>query len=573
MIPYYNHGSFLPSVVERIRAFNLPLIIVDDGSAAMHKEIAEEVARDHEEIELLRHESNRGKGAAVVTAIQRAHMIGYKHVFQIDADGQHDIEKLPLFLRALKSNQRSFILAHPLYGPDAPWERVWFRKISTVLAWLQTGSRAIKDGMIGFRSYPVAETLELHAARPLAPRMGFDIEIAIRLVRKGVKPISLPLAVQYRPDGVSHYRYVRDNIDLVKVHMTLLRESFSSSLFRFRCTSSTVQTQNWFSQKESGSGWGFRLLFALLKRGNIALLKPLLHLIVLYYRLTNNLAGNSSHAFLKRVSEHTGVRRLSVHTHFMNYALSIIQGVLAWHKVKVLPPPVNPKWLALRSRLENDEGGVILSAHFGSLEVARAHCSLVPDLKIKPVMYLNNSRTFRDFQQSVNPEAAADILCVDAITPATIIELSQFIKEGGYIALLADRIPPPSGGGSSERTVSTTFFGEKVTLPLGPFLLARLLEADVLSLFTYLGDDDLPQIDFREISPPGGTARKDIIPTLVTAYTKHLESMCCQHPYQWFNFFDFFKDLQANASLTDSTAQPIPSSKKQSQERISATSS
>jgi hypothetical protein len=86
---------------------------------------------------------------------------------------------------------------------------------------VKTLSQDIPEAMCGFRVYPVASTSALLSRRRLSPRMGFDIEVLVRLHWRGVRMRFLPTRVVYPPGGLSHFRMVRDNIAITSVHFRL----------------------------------------------------------------------------------------------------------------------------------------------------------------------------------------------------------------------------------------------------------------------------------------------------------------------------------------------------------------
>ena len=75
--------------------------------------------------------------------------------------------------------------------------------------------------------YPIDELARTMRWQPWMRRFDFDVEAVVRLCWRGVRPINLPAPVRYlRADegGVSHFRYLRDNVLLTWTHFRLLIE-------------------------------------------------------------------------------------------------------------------------------------------------------------------------------------------------------------------------------------------------------------------------------------------------------------------------------------------------------------
>lgn len=105
------------------------------------------------------------------------------------------------------------------------------RKITTFWIRIQTGNKYLKDGLCGFRVYPLAEALR---ARTVGKRMDFDAEIIVRMSWNGVPVVQLPTRVQYLPKeegGVSHFRMFYDNILISWMHTRLTTRSLINRLF------------------------------------------------------------------------------------------------------------------------------------------------------------------------------------------------------------------------------------------------------------------------------------------------------------------------------------------------------
>ena len=119
----------------------------------------------------------------------------------------------------------AMVLGLPVFDASAPSIRLRGRKISNALANFQTLWTGIGDALFGFRVYPIAPLRETMRRSLWMRRFDFDPEAAVRLCWRGVVPINVPAPVRYlRPDegGVSHFKYVRDNMLLTGMNLRLL---------------------------------------------------------------------------------------------------------------------------------------------------------------------------------------------------------------------------------------------------------------------------------------------------------------------------------------------------------------
>jgi glycosyltransferase involved in cell wall biosynthesis len=223
VIPVFNHEHAIASVVDSVRVHGLPVLLVDDGS---HPACAHELQRlaRLEDVTLLRHEFNRGKGAAVCTGLRVARQRGYTHAVQVDADGQHTLGDIRRFIDEARAHPGSLICGAPQFDADMPTSRRYGRALNHAVVWLETLSFDVVDSMCGFRVYPLAPTLALLDRQRLGSRMDFDIEILVRLHWRDVPMRWLPTRVAYPRDGVSHYRVFFDNVHVVGLHLRLFVE-------------------------------------------------------------------------------------------------------------------------------------------------------------------------------------------------------------------------------------------------------------------------------------------------------------------------------------------------------------
>jgi hypothetical protein len=166
-----------------------------------------------------------GKGGAVLAGLQQARAEGFTHALVMDADGQHPADRIPEFIQQAEAHPGTMILGVPIFDADAPKARVYGRLGGNTFTEIETLWGGIRDSLFGFRVYPVDATVRLMERIRTARRYDFDTEVAVRLYWQGFRPINLRVPVRYptkAEGGVSYFRYLPDNLLLVRTHIRLL---------------------------------------------------------------------------------------------------------------------------------------------------------------------------------------------------------------------------------------------------------------------------------------------------------------------------------------------------------------
>ena len=200
VIPVYNHEQMVADVVRRALALGLPVWVVDDGSTdRTHERI-----RGIDGIRILRHRSNRGKGAALLTGFAAAAGVA-DWAITLDADGQHDPPDARKLIAAIPAAGRPIIVGRRegMLAADVPWTSRFGREFSNF--WVRaSGGPAVSDSQSGFRAYPLPECLHLGVR---ARRFQFEVEVLVQARRRGMPVIEVPVGVSYTPGTrrISHF--------------------------------------------------------------------------------------------------------------------------------------------------------------------------------------------------------------------------------------------------------------------------------------------------------------------------------------------------------------------------------
>ena len=213
LIPVYNAEKTILAVVRECLEHGLPVAVVDDGSTDNTSVLLSGLP-----VTLLRHQLNRGKGAALKTGFAWAIESGFDAVVTIDADGQHEVSAIPLLIAFAQSDNWGILIAsrHSQFVQMAGLRKFWNR-IGVWCIWKRTGFE-ITDSQSGFRCYSreVFKNVSLKSN-------GYDLEMEILLKawKSGFTVGSLPIAARVA-DGraTSHYRPFKDTVSIC---MTFLR--------------------------------------------------------------------------------------------------------------------------------------------------------------------------------------------------------------------------------------------------------------------------------------------------------------------------------------------------------------
>lgn len=576
IIPCRNHGLTVEKVLEGLKPLGLPFIVVDDGSDAVTREALDELAPRCPEMTLLRHEVNRGKGAALTTGLHYAEKEGYTHALQVDADGQHDLADAPKLLESAKREPNALWSARPLYDESVPKKRLIGRYVTHVWVWIETLSFEIVDSMCGYRVYPIAPTLAILKTKHVGQFMDFDTEIMVRLYWKGLRVRFVPSRVIYPEDGYSNFRMWEDNVRISKMHTRLCIESplwwpaRVKRLFRREAiqemqtaspteTPQTTMTANerekathWMNVKERRGFSGMKLLWKLYRWGGRPLFAVIGWPVTGVFYLTGTAAKKASEKFLTRVNEERTRRGLPTEmlsglTHFRAFTMSMLDRLAAWVGDLTLWKDVDFADDESRKLLceppADGRGKLVLVSHLGVAEATRALAQHDRAVPVWALVYDEHAPRFKAMLEDVAPDASRHIIAVNHLGVDTAARLEEAIARGEWVAIAADRTPNDQSSRGS-RTATASFLGHDAPFPVGPFVLANLLKCDVVTLFAVRVGDKL-LISCRpfasEIQLPRKT-RDEALAQYVSQWAKTLEDQAVAHPYQWFNFYDFWHE-------------------------------
>ncbi len=564
LVPFYNHPQNIKALISALKAYDLPVIVVDDGSDEASKLILAELERT-EGILLLTRAQNGGKGIAMKDGFKFALERGFSHVLQIDADFQHDAALIGEFLRESEAHPQSIVCANPIYGDDAPKSRVHGRKITNFWVAINTLSLGIKDAMCGFRVYPL-EQLKKAAAKSKTNRMEFDIEILVNAARQGVDMRWIDTYVRYEKGGVSHFKMLRDNALISLMHAKCffsLPKFMLSKIWRacglnlsksanFKDGANDAQNlkksqenaeQNlWWKKQERGGAFFLRLSLFLAQILPEFILKIIVKIVVWFYYIFSKNERENIAAFRQNLSEFTGSQTLkgtSVFSHFEAFGGAICDKFRVWKgKIKDSELEIIDLERIKSELIGAKKGQILLTAHLGNVEICKALGARVDGFRMVILVYDKNSREFNEVLKQISQnDGSVRIMLVNELDVAAMLELKNIVESGEHIGIMGDRTP--LGGDKAARV---KFLGKEASFNYGPYLIAGILGVKISSLWCQKIEGKfriklVPLASTVKLGRDRAAAAREYL----QIYVRELENRCKQTPAQWFNFFDFWR--------------------------------
>lgn len=214
VIPVYN-SPYIEEVIEDVLRYGYRVIVVDDGS-----NIA--VTSTHNEVEILKHQVNLGKGEAILSGAKRAKELGFGAIVTFDGDKQHLSSEIEKLIRAYKEG--AIVIGNRDFtSSSVPNSSKFGRKFSNFWLFLET-FKSLGDTQSGLRIYPI-DILELNIRNR---RFDFEIEVLALHAYRGAEIIDVEVACYYPPEDerVSHFDKLYDNLRLTKAHTKLMLQRY-----------------------------------------------------------------------------------------------------------------------------------------------------------------------------------------------------------------------------------------------------------------------------------------------------------------------------------------------------------
>ncbi len=228
VIPAYEPDEKLLHVVDDLRRDTAyAIVVVDDGSSAAAQPV---FAALPEDVTLLRHAENRGKGRALKTAYEyiAAHFPQTEGVVTVDADGQHLPADVARVSEEWAAHPEALVLGSRRFTGDVPWRSRTGNAITRAVFRLSTGV-AVFDTQTGLRAFAVSRIPMMLEMR--GERYEYEINVLLYATRQRISIREVTIETVYIADNASsHFHPLRDSWRIYKMILLFVASSLLSAL-------------------------------------------------------------------------------------------------------------------------------------------------------------------------------------------------------------------------------------------------------------------------------------------------------------------------------------------------------
>lgn len=312
---------------------------------------------------------------------------------------------------------------------------------------------------------------------------------------------------------------------------------------------------SWATTRERGALVLMRLMVVGLKLLWRPLTAPIVHVVTLYFFVFDRRAREISRDYLRRIAREfpeSGLApsRRCAYRHFVAFARAILDKLDAWSGRLEYRHVVFENHEALRAAAASGRGRLVIGSHLGNMEVCRALASLNRRVRLNVLVHTRHAAYFTRMLAMAGA-SEVELLQVADFSAATALALKERIDRGEWVVIAGDRVPVHGG-----RTVDVRFLGGIAPLPVGPYVLAALLECPVHLLFCLrrAGRNHVYFEPFAERLAWQRSERSALIQREAQRFADRLAHYVRLEPLQWFNFYPFWRD--AAEATQDPGARP-----------------
>jgi glycosyltransferase involved in cell wall biosynthesis len=221
VMPVYNECNTIEEILKRVESTDLvdEIVIIDDGSIDGTRDILQKIQTAHPKVQLILHEKNKGKGAAVRTGIKAA---SCDLLLIQDADLEYDPRDYPALVKPISDGVADVVFGSRFLGAPHRSAMFWHMVANKLLTFMTNilYNSILTDMETGYKLF----RREIIQSIPIrANRFDFEPEITAKLLKRNLRIVEVPISFYPREYSEGKKIGLKDAFEAV---WTLLKYRF-----------------------------------------------------------------------------------------------------------------------------------------------------------------------------------------------------------------------------------------------------------------------------------------------------------------------------------------------------------
>ncbi len=285
--------------------------------------------------------------------------------------------------------------------------------------------------------------------------------------------------------------------------------------------------------KSKGKPWGYRIFVKILNTAGVKPAYILLRFVSLHYLVFSFKTTKSTYTYFhKRIGYGPIQSILKIYENYNLLGQSIIDKV-------VLMSGIPNKFTFnfdgrqnLKDLAAMGQGGLLLSAHIGSWEVAGQLLGTITTV-INIVVFDGEKESIKDYMESITGKSTVNFIVIKN-NLSHIFQIHEALSKNELVCMHADRYL------EGNKTLTTRFLNNDAKLPLGPFLLASKFKVPVVFVFAMKESTYHYHFFASEIKDYLHLNKEEAIYQILADFVKEMEQKVKRYPEQWYNYYNFW---------------------------------
>jgi len=292
--------------------------------------------------------------------------------------------------------------------------------------------------------------------------------------------------------------------------------------------------QEWKKTPDRGSLWLIHLITWIILHLGRNIGRIFLYPIVAYFIMFSSTTTFSRQYLTRCLEKKPSI--IDLYRHYYSFANMLLDRVyLLSGKTEAFNVTLHGDDI-LEKLIKQNQGIIMLGSHLGNFDLLRVFSSKYSEIKIKALMSNHTPQKINQVFEKLNPALRDEVMIIGS--PESMLAVQEFVQQGNLVGILADRVE------RNERSVECDFLGEKALFPSGPLIVASLIKAPVIICFGLHRGKNQYDVYFHHFSDGidlPRQQRQEKLTEYMQQYANILAHHCQETPYNWYNFYDFWK--------------------------------